>query len=99
MREFDLRPTLAEIRVPSVVAYGRFDRLVPPEESLLLASLLPGSRAREFPRSGHAPFLEQERDFNRLVASFAARRLGSAKDRGGRRGATPAPTASTGVSP
>jgi pimeloyl-ACP methyl ester carboxylesterase len=75
MREFDLRPTLAEIRVPSVVTYGRYDRLVPPEESLLLASHLPRCRAEEFARSGHAPFLEQEGEFNRMVARFAARRL------------------------
>jgi pimeloyl-ACP methyl ester carboxylesterase len=75
IREFDLRPTLAEIRVPSVVAYGRHDRLVPPDESVLLARLLPGCTAREFAHSGHAPFLEEQMDFNRLVAKFTARRL------------------------
>jgi pimeloyl-ACP methyl ester carboxylesterase len=99
MREFDLTPTLAEIRVPSVVAYGRFDRLVPPEESALLASLLPRSRAQEFPRSGHAPFLEQEREFNGLVASFAAKRLSSPNDRGSRRDARSTGAARTGVRP
>ena len=76
MRAFDLRPTLAEIRIPSIVAYGHHDRLVAPEDSLLLASLLPRCRAQEFSESGHAPFLEQQHDFNRLVARFAGRRLG-----------------------
>jgi pimeloyl-ACP methyl ester carboxylesterase len=97
MREFDLTPTLAEIGVPSVVAYGPFDRLVPPEESRLLASLLPRSRAQEFPGSGHAPFLEQEGAFNRLVASFAARRLSPPRDRDGRRDARSGPAVPIGV--
>jgi pimeloyl-ACP methyl ester carboxylesterase len=77
MRDFDLRPALAELRVPSVLAYGRHDRLVAGEDSLLLASLLPRCRSQEFAESGHAPFLEEEQDFNRLVARFASRRLRS----------------------
>jgi pimeloyl-ACP methyl ester carboxylesterase len=76
MHEFDLRPELAEIRVPSMVLYGRHDRLVTREESRLLASMLPRSRAEELADAGHALFLEQADEFNRRVATFAAGRLG-----------------------
>ena len=58
-----------------MVAYGRNDRLVPPDESILLAKLLPRCTTREFIHSGHAWFLEEQDDFNRLVAKFAGRRL------------------------
>jgi pimeloyl-ACP methyl ester carboxylesterase len=75
MRGFDLREGLPAIRVPALVTYGRHDRLVPPEESRLLASLLPRARVEEFADAGHAPFLESPEAFNRLVGRFAARRL------------------------
>jgi pimeloyl-ACP methyl ester carboxylesterase len=85
MREFDLRPALAEIRVPSLVLFGGRDRLVPPDEARLLGSLLSRSRPEEFPDSGHALFLEEADRFDRLVDRFASPRLGRAPAKTGRK--------------
>ena len=85
MREFDLRPALAEVRVPSLVLYGERDRLVSPEESRLLASLLPRSRAEGFKEAGHALFLERADEFNQRVSQFAAARLSRSPARSSQR--------------
>jgi len=84
MRGFDLRPLLPEIRVPALVLYGAHDRLVPPEESRQLASLLPRAQAVELAGAGHALFLERSEEFNRLVGRFAAKRLPARRPSGAR---------------
>lgn len=71
----DLAPLLPEIRVPTTVVIGGRDRLVNPEESLLLAEQLPRGRAVVFPESGHVPFLEDADRFNQEIVRFAQRRL------------------------
>ncbi|HEV3473921.1 MAG TPA: alpha/beta hydrolase [Actinomycetota bacterium] len=75
MTRCDLAPLLRDITVPTSVIIGGRDRLVNPEESLMLAEQLPRGRAVVFPESGHVSFLEDHDRFNTEVARFAERRL------------------------
>jgi 3-oxoadipate enol-lactonase len=62
LRDFDLRPGLAEITAPALVISGRADGLNPPEAGEELARAIPNSRFEVFERSGHMlPFEEMSR--------------------------------------
>ncbi|PTQ09995.1 hypothetical protein CLG96_12675 [Sphingomonas oleivorans] len=68
----DLRDRLAEIRTPMRIAYGARSQYYAPETSHFLGRALPQARAVAFPRSGHAPQLEEPEAFNRMIIDFAA---------------------------
>jgi pimeloyl-[acyl-carrier protein] methyl ester esterase len=59
----DLRPRLAEIRVPTLVLQGTHDRLVPPAAGEFLARHIPRARLVSMAGMGHAPFLSQPEAF------------------------------------
>ena len=56
---FDAYDRLPQIKVPALVLAGDSDRLIPPENSRLLASRLPNSELHILPGLGHG-FLKQE---------------------------------------
>lgn len=63
---------LGKATVPLLFIYGEKDQLVNPQASLARAkSVNPQVRALLYPDSGHAPFLEEPRRFNRDLAAFA----------------------------
>ena len=55
-------PRLAQIRAPTLVLTGSADRLVPPENSEVLARSIPGARLLVLPGAGHCFPLERERE-------------------------------------
>ncbi|ATG75545.1 pimelyl-ACP methyl ester esterase [Zobellella denitrificans] len=55
--EVDLRPRLAELRVPLLRLYGRLDGLVPRKAAALVDELAPNSLSHIEPRASHAPFI------------------------------------------
>jgi pimeloyl-ACP methyl ester carboxylesterase len=58
VRDVDLRPRLAEIRVPTFVCASGRDKIVPSRtEARLMAGRIPGARLVEFPEAGHALLL------------------------------------------
>lgn len=63
-----------QIRVPTLIVWGRKDRLIPVEESERLASRIPGSRLVVLPDAGHLPQREQPEAFSRAVAEFLSAR-------------------------
>lgn len=66
---FDASARLGSVRVPTMVMTGRDDILVPPENSKLIASRIPGAILKELP-GAHLFFTEHPRDFNRAVIDF-----------------------------
>ncbi|MFN2612096.1 MAG: alpha/beta fold hydrolase [Solirubrobacterales bacterium] len=68
---YDVRQRLAEIEVPTLVVWGRNDRVVPSPAAPLYRQLI-GDNARMeiFDRCGHLPMLERPVRFNRLVDEF-----------------------------
>ncbi len=61
---------LQRIRVPTLVVWGREDRLLPPSEGLRLASQIPGAKLVVLPEAGHVPQEEAPEAFSREVAAF-----------------------------
>ena len=53
--EIDIRPHLAEVRVPTLVAHAREDMVVPFEEGRILAAGIPGARLLSLPSRNHLP--------------------------------------------
>jgi pimeloyl-ACP methyl ester carboxylesterase len=67
---FDARPRVAQIEAPALVITGDEDAIVPHENSLNLAALIPGARLRVVSGGSHAFFIERPEEFNRAVAEF-----------------------------
>lgn len=68
----DLRPELAEIRVPTLVVKGPRDAYVPPEWSREIAGRIPGAAYVEVPETGHCSHISMPGRFNRLVLDWLA---------------------------
>ena len=60
-------PRLSQIRAPTLVVTGSADRLVPPENSKVLAANIPGSRLLVLPGAGHCFPLEREEETVRAL--------------------------------
>lgn len=68
----DLGDRIASIDAPTLILWGRQDRVVPIEVGLHLAATLPHADMHIFGRCGHVPQSERPEDFNRLVLDFLA---------------------------
>jgi pimeloyl-[acyl-carrier protein] methyl ester esterase len=70
LHDIDQRPRLSLISAPTLVIAGQYDRVVHPEASRALASLIPGAHFVEIARCGHAPFLSHVTEFTRYFEDF-----------------------------
>ncbi len=61
---------LSQIDVPVKIIQGRFDRMVPIEQALLLMSYLPQAELTILNRCGHWPPAERPQEFATLVRKF-----------------------------
>ena len=61
---------LARIRIPTMVLWGKGDRILPPEEGLRLSAEIPGARLVVLPDTGHVPQEETPEEFSRAVSQF-----------------------------
>jgi pimeloyl-ACP methyl ester carboxylesterase len=70
---YDIRDRLVEIEVPTLIVWGRNDRIVPVPAAAAYQRLI-GDNARTeiFDRCGHVPMLERPTRFNRLMDRFLA---------------------------
>jgi len=68
----DFRPLLGRIRQPALIVHGVHSQLYGAETAEQLAAALPDARAVAFPRSGHAPHIEEPVLFNQVITDFAA---------------------------
>jgi len=66
----DSRPTLASIRVPTLVLVGEEDVLTPPAEAEAMAAGIADSRLVRVPRAGHLASLEEPDSVNVALADF-----------------------------
>jgi len=60
----------ARIRVPTLVLWGKEDRILPPQEGLRLATEIPGARLVVLPDTGHLPQEETPEEFSHAVSQF-----------------------------
>jgi pimeloyl-ACP methyl ester carboxylesterase len=65
-----LQAVMRALQQPTLIIWGRQDRLVPPEHARILEAKLPRSRTVLFDDCGHLPQLEQPQKFNEAVLDF-----------------------------
>ncbi len=66
----DVRERLAAIEMPTLVAWGLEDRVIPAAAAISYHRRIPQSRLEIFERTGHLPQLEQPARFNALLEEF-----------------------------
>ena len=69
-RRDNLEARLGLIRVPTLLVWGREDRITPPEVGERFRELIPDARLTYLARCGHAPMLEQPEEFADVVADW-----------------------------
>jgi pimeloyl-ACP methyl ester carboxylesterase len=66
----DTADRLSSLKVPILITTGDDDPLVPPQNSLILKELLPGSKLYLFPNRRHGFFIEEAIKFNQKIIEF-----------------------------
>jgi pimeloyl-ACP methyl ester carboxylesterase len=66
----NLESRLGEIQVPTLLVWGKDDRITPPEVAERFRALLPTAHLEFIANCGHAPMLEQPLIFNALVEDW-----------------------------
>jgi len=69
----NIEEMLPHIPVPSLLVWGRDDRITPPEVAERFHALLPDSELHLLSACGHAPMLEQPTAFNAVVRDWLER--------------------------
>jgi pimeloyl-ACP methyl ester carboxylesterase len=64
------RDCLKGLALPTLVIWGRRDRVIPPDHGSLIAEHIPGARHVVINGVGHMPFYERPAEFNRYVLDF-----------------------------
>ncbi len=67
-----VRDRLGSIRVPSLLIWGRQDRLTPPTVAMDFQKRMHNARVAFIDRCGHAPMMEQPDEFSSLLLEFIA---------------------------
>lgn len=73
MANQDLREALPAMNLPTLVTFGERSEAYGPETSRYLVEALPDAQTIAFSKSGHAPHLEEPKEFASAVAQFASR--------------------------
>jgi non-heme chloroperoxidase len=71
LRDLDLRPSLAKIKIPTVIFHGAQDKLCPFPFAEQLQKGISNSYVVKFENSGHALFVEESEKFNTELEKFA----------------------------
>ncbi len=72
LMSYQIRERIGEIRCPTLIVWGRQDRLVPVKDADVFAELIPDARKVIFERTGHVPQLERPAKFNETLREFLA---------------------------
>jgi pimeloyl-ACP methyl ester carboxylesterase len=72
IHDYDFRDCLPEIERPTLIVWGRNDRIVPAGSAYRFEQLIPDSRRVIFEDTGHVPMIERPALFNRLLEDFLA---------------------------
>jgi pimeloyl-ACP methyl ester carboxylesterase len=69
---YDFLHRLEEVEVPTLIVWGRQDRVVPPRDALEYEQRLSNAELVVFDHCGHVPMAERPVRFNRLLEGFLA---------------------------
>jgi pimeloyl-ACP methyl ester carboxylesterase len=70
--DYDFRDRLSDVSHPTLVVWGRDDRIVPVGGAHEYERLIAGARKEIFEDTGHVPMIERPHRFNRLLEEFLA---------------------------
>jgi pimeloyl-ACP methyl ester carboxylesterase len=68
--EYDFRDRLQEIACPTLIVWGKDDRVVTVRDASVFTELIPNSRAVLYEDTGHVAMLERPDAFNALLEAF-----------------------------
>jgi pimeloyl-ACP methyl ester carboxylesterase len=68
--DYDFSDRVAEIARPTLIVWGRNDRIVPVGGAYRYEQLIPDSRRVVFEETGHVPMIERPALFNQLLEGF-----------------------------
>ena len=68
--KLDFRPQLRNLRMPTLIVAGRFDRLAMPRFSVQFKRYAPQAQFVMFEKSGHLPFIEEPERMFRVLREF-----------------------------
>jgi pimeloyl-ACP methyl ester carboxylesterase len=69
---YDILDRLEEVEIPTLIVWGRNDRIVPATDAVGYGQRLRNSRTVILDRTGHLPMAERPVRFNRLLETFLA---------------------------
>ena len=69
-KRHNLEERLGDVRVPTLIVWGKEDRITPPEVAERFHAGIPGSQLVYLPNCGHAPMLERPEAFNAAVGDW-----------------------------
>ncbi len=72
----DIRKGLGTIAAPTLIIWGRQDRILPVSQGVDAAGRIPGALLHIFERCGHMPNIEYPDEFNRIVLDFLSQDRG-----------------------
>jgi pimeloyl-ACP methyl ester carboxylesterase len=70
LRRTDLRPLLAQIKIPAMGIYGDRDKIVHPMQWQPMLHGIPQAHIERFPLAGHFPMLEEPQAFAEKLKAF-----------------------------
>lgn len=70
LQSYDVRKQLSEIKVPTLVLYGRYDVVYSYDDVKEIADGVPNGRLVVLERSGHYPFYEENQLFTSWIETF-----------------------------
>jgi 3-oxoadipate enol-lactonase len=73
MKDFDVRPRLGRLRVPTLILHGLEDNVVDPSHARLLRQAIPGSEVRLLPNTGHLIPIERPEEVTQILLDWFAR--------------------------
>lgn len=69
----NMKKDLQKILVPVSLIWGKNDKITPPEVAVEFHEMLPDSELNWIDHCGHAPMMEQPKEFNRVLGNFLQR--------------------------
>jgi pimeloyl-ACP methyl ester carboxylesterase len=68
----EIRDAAHAIRVPTLIIWGKQDRIVPVAHAEIARQSIPNAKLHIFDRCGHVPMIEKPDEFNALVTEFVS---------------------------
>jgi pimeloyl-ACP methyl ester carboxylesterase len=73
VRNYDFKDEVQNIKTPVLICVGKYDLQTPLIMSQELNNKIKGSKIKVFEKSGHSPFIEENKEFLDTINTFLAK--------------------------